>query len=230
MTTPPFDPVTPEPAPSGTPRDAFPTFRPVAPEPETAPVVQPPVRRSSTGSSRVLNLALALAVLVAVGGVAFAIGRATAPASGTAAVIGQNGTGTRGNGFPNGSFGPNGFPGGSLDPNASGRTGGFTGRGGFGALGGGLVIEGTVDSVTADSVTIKTANGTTVTVGLDASTTYHSAAPATASDVTAGASVKLQVTGSFRAGGNGGGNGTGNGTGNGGAATLGTAGDITIVP
>ncbi len=226
MTTPPFDPVTPEPAPSGPPRDAYPTFRPVTPEPDMAPVVQPPARRSSTGSSRALNVALALAVLVAVGGVSFGVGRFTAPATGgTAAVSGLNGSGTRGNGFPNASAGPNGFPGGSFDPNGGGRTGGLAGRGAFGALGG-MVIEGTVDSVTADSVTIRTTNGTTVTVGVDASTTYHSAAPATASDVTAGTAVKLQVAGGFRAGGNGGGNGTGNG----GTATLGTAGDITIVP
>jgi len=61
-------------------------------------------------------------------------------------------------------------------------------------------------------------------VGLDPSTTYHSAAPATASDVTAGTTVKLQVAGGFRPGGNGG------GTGNGGGVTLGTAADITIVP
>jgi hypothetical protein len=84
--------------------------------------------------------------------------------------------------------------------------------------------EGTVESVAADSVTIRTADGTTITVGLDPSTTYHSAAPATASDVTAGTTVKLQVAGGFRPGGNGG------GTGNGGAVTLGTAADITIVP
>ena len=81
-----------------------------------------------------------------------------------------------------------------------------------------------MDSVSPDSVTIRTADGTTVTVGLDSSTTYHSAAAATASDVTAGATVKLQVTGGFRPGGDGG------GTGANGAVTLGTAGDITIVP
>ena len=228
MTTPPFDPTTPEPGPAGSPTQPYPTFSPAAPEPDLVPVsvapvspapVSPtPVRRSSAGSSRVLNLALGLAVLVAVGGVAFAVGRASAPATaGTATIVGQNGTGVPGNGLPGGSFDPNGVPGGE-------RPGGFTGRGGFGGLGGGLVIEGTVDSIAADSVTIRTADGTTVTVGLDGSTTYHSAAPATASDVTAGATVKLQVTGGLRPGGN------GNGNGNGGAVTLGTAGDITIVP
>jgi hypothetical protein len=225
VTTPPFDPTTPEPGPAGSPTQPYPTFSPAAPEPDLVPVspspvsaspVSPaPVRRGSAGSSRVLNLALGLAVLVAVGGVAFAVGRATAPVTaGAATVIGQNGTGTRGNGLPGGSF----------DPDASQRPGGFTGRGGFGGLGGGLVIEGTVESIAADSVTIKMADGTTVTVGLDATTTYHSAAPATASDVTAGATVKLQVTGGLRPGAN------GNSNGNGGAVTLGTAGDITIVP
>lgn len=218
MTTPPFDPPTPGSGPPGPPGGSYPAFMPVAPEPDIAPVSAAPVQRSSAGSSRALGLALGLGVLVATGGVAFAVGRATAPATvGAAAVVGEDGTGGRGTGFPNGSF----------DPNGSGRTGGLTGRGGFGglgALGGGLVIEGTVDSVSPGSVTIRMADGTTVTVGLDSSTTYHSAEAATASDVTAGETVTLQVTGGFRPGGDGG------GTGANGAVTLGTAGDITIVP
>jgi len=253
VTTPRFDPAAAEPVtpgPSAAPTEPVPAFRPPSqpafqaafapPEPE--PVRATTVASSSGaapkgasgGSSRILNLALGLAVVVAVGGVAFAVGRATAPATtGTAAIVGQSGTGTRGNGFPNGSFNPDGSP----------RPGGFTGRGGFGGLGGGLVIEGTVDSVAPDSVTIKTADGNTITVGLDSSTTYHSAVPATAADVTAGKTVKLQVTGGFRPGGNGGTGGNGNGgtggngnggngggTGTSGAITLGTAGDITIVP
>lgn len=155
MATPPFDPVTPEPGLPGAPRDSYPRFMPVAPEPDMIPASQWPASQGPVSQ---------------------------APAS----------------------QGP--------------------GRGGFGGLGSGLVIEGTVESVAADSVTIRTADGTTITVGLDPSTTYHSAAPATASDVTAGTTVKLQVAGGFRPGGNGG------GTGNGGGVTLGTAADITIVP
>jgi hypothetical protein len=224
VTTPPFDPVTPGPGPSSAPTEPVPAFQPPsqptfqAPEPEPGPETVAggaAPTRASGGSSKILNLALGVAIVVAIGGVAFAVGRATAPAtSGAAAVIGQNGTGIRGNGFPNGGF----------DPNSSARPGGFAGRTGFGGLGGGLVIEGTVDAVAPDSVTIKTADGSTITVGLDSSTTYHSATAATAGDVTAGKTVKLQVTGGFRPGGNGGGPGTN------GAVTFGTAGDITIIP
>jgi hypothetical protein len=85
-----------------------------------------------------------------------------------------------------------------------------------------------------------TANGATITVGLDSSTTYHQQASGSSSDVQSGKTVIVQVTGGFRPGadgnpgaGNGGtGNGgTGNGApGNGGPITLGTAGDVTVVP
>lgn len=64
-----------------------------------------------------------------------------------------------------------------------------------------------------------------MTVGLDGSTTYHQQADAAASDVTAGATVQLQMTGGFRPGQNGNGNGN-SGT----PTTLGTAGSVTIVP
>ncbi len=75
-------------------------------------------------------------------------------------------------------------------------------------------------------MTIKTATGNTITVGLDSSTTYHQQADATSSDVTAGKTVILQLAG----GGFGRGNGNaGNGPngeqrhtahGNGNAATV----------
>ena len=61
-------------------------------------------------------------------------------------------------------------------------------------------------------MTIKTSTGNTVTIGLDSSTTYHQQADATASDVTAGKTVILQLAGRrFR---------RGNGNGNGNAATA----------
>ncbi len=164
-----------------------------------APVAAP--KRAPGGSSRILDLALAVAVVVGAVGVAFAIGRATAPAASTGGTIARRngrqpgpaaatGTGNRGNGFPNASVGPNGLPGGGQ------------GRGirGFGAFGGGLTITGTVESVAADSITIKLPSGQTVTVGLDGTTTYHQQAPASASDVTAGKTVQLQLSGGFRPG------------------------------
>ena len=228
MTTPPFEPAPTEPVPAIQPPaqpPAQPVFQPAFAPPEPGPVAPAPVaapKGTSGGSSRVLTLALAVAVLVAAAGVAFAVGRATAPAAstgGTTATVGQNGqngTGNRGNGFPNASFDPNGLPGG-------GRSGGFAGRTGLGGFGGGLTITGTVESVAADSITIKLPSGQTVTVGLDGTTTYHQQAPASASDVTAGKTVQLQLSGGFRGQ-------IGNNGATGGSSTLGTAGSVTIIP
>ncbi len=125
-----------------------------------------------------------------------------------------------------GGFGPNA----SFAPGGNGGfrgEGGFAGRGGLGGLGGGLSIQGTVDAVSADSITITTQGGQSITIGLDPSTTYHQQSAASASDVQAGKKVILNVTGGFRPGTTG--NGNGGGTTNGGFS-LGTASDVTIVP
>jgi len=108
-----------------------------------------------------VNAILAVALVVAVGGVAFAVGRATAPA---ATATGRTGFGANGQGFPGGG-----------GPNASGAPGAF--NGGFGA--GGISIQGTVTAVSADSITIQTAGGQSVTIPLNASTTYATRTPAT---------------------------------------------------
>jgi hypothetical protein len=127
-----------------------------------------------------LNVVLGLAVLVAVGGIAFAIGRSTAPA----VPVGPGG----GN-FP--ALGGN-FPGGSFAPDASGGLGG-----GF-ARGGGFNLSGTVESITDDTLTLKTANGQTIEFSLGADTTYASKTPVTAADVKAGSRVEVQlVAGGF---------------------------------
>jgi hypothetical protein len=235
MTTPPFTP-----PPAGDPT------QPVFAQPEslyggpvtTAPVptgpvttVAPPPRKG--GSSRLLNGLLALALVVAVGGVAFAVGRATAPAAAAS-------TGRFGNG--NGGFVGNGnFPQGSFTPGQ----GNFRGGGGVFGAGGALTIAGTVTRIDASGVTIKTANGDEITVSTDGSTTYHAATSGTASDVTVGATVDVKVSGfgGRGAGGGNGGNGgngapppslgtgnTGGNAGNGGASTTPTisATDITV--
>ena len=75
-----------------------------------------------------------------------------------------------------------------------------------------------MDSVSADSITVKTANGQTVTFTLSGDTTYHQATAATAADVTTGATVTVRV------GGFGGGAG---GPGASGAPAL-TATDVTV--
>jgi hypothetical protein len=168
----------------------------------------------------VLNIALAVAVLVATAGVAFAVGRTTAPESATTAGRFNGGVGGFG---PNASFVPN-------DDGARGN-GGLAGRGGFGGFGGGLSIQGTVESMSADSITITTQGGQSITIGLDSSTTYHQQSAASASDVEAGKTVILDVTGGFRPGinGNNGNSGNSGNAGNGGFS-LGTASDVTVVP
>lgn len=211
-----FQPAAPEPMPVGAPVVA--TGSAIAP----TPVVAKPARKS--GGISILNVALGVAVLVATAGVAFAVGRTTAPAAAPTQLAGITPGGGR--------FFTNGGPGASFDPN-----GGFgagpganngNGNGGRFGFGGGPTIQGTVDSVTEDSVTIKTADGNTITIGLDSTTTYHQQADATASDVEAGKTVILKLSGGFRPG-NGNGNGNANGSGNG-SVSLGTASDVTVVP
>ena len=60
------------------------------------------------------------------------------------------------------------------DNNPSGGGGGL----GLGGVSGG--VSGTVQSITSTSVTIQETNGSTVTINLDGTTTYHSAAAASA--------------------------------------------------
>ncbi|HYM82731.1 MAG TPA: hypothetical protein VEY67_01095 [Candidatus Dormibacteraeota bacterium] len=158
---------------------------PVAPEP--APVVrrpasQPPRRSAGTA------LVLGVAAVVAVGGLAFAAGRLTAPtaiaASNTGAGNGGggNGGGGNGNGFGNGNGGGFGNGGGGL----GGGTG-LRGAGGFG-------LRGTVTAVASDHLTIQLANGTTINVPVTASTTYHQEQAGSASDVQVGRQVQIQLT------------------------------------
>jgi hypothetical protein len=151
-----------------------------APSPTTRPgmtVPVAPVVRAQKRSSRILDIALLGAALLAIGGVAFGVGRATAPA-----VAAANGAGT--------FRGANGLrPDGSFDPNAA------PGRGGAFALGGGLSIDGTVTAISADSLTVKLASGQEVTFALDSSTAYHEATTASVSDVEVGANVSVKVKG-----------------------------------
>jgi len=186
----------------------------------TTPAAPPKPARGSGG--RWLNILLVVALGIAVGGVAFAVGRSTAPAAAAST------SGFRNGGFVGGGTGPQGSfaPGGSFVPGQGGFRGGFLGAGS-------LTLTGTVTAVDATGVTIKTANGDEVTIATDGSTTYHTATAGSASDVTVGASVDVKVAaGGFGGPGNGNGNaGNGNGNGgNGGSAggrTL-TAGDVTV--
>jgi hypothetical protein len=123
---------------------------------------------------RTFRILLAVGLLVAVGGVAFAVGRVTAPAAAAS---------TRG------GFGAGGFATGGNGAAGAGAGGGF-GRGGFG---GGILVTGTVDSVSGTTMTLKEANGTSVIVNLAGTTKYHAQAAASVADVTAGKQVQVEV-------------------------------------
>lgn len=148
------------------------------------------------------------ALVLAIGGVAFAIGRTTAPVSTAVTFPGTLGNG----GFATG-------PDASLAPGASFApgVGGPAGRPGF--LGaGGLAIDGTVTAIDAGSITLTLDSGETMSFALDGATTYHEAATSAADSVAVGDAVSVKVSGAGVPGGNGGGAG---------AAGL-TASDITV--
>ena len=156
-----------------------------APAPPVTPGTTVPVQPLSVAPRRgagglLVNVLLGLALVVAIGGVAFAVGRATAPVA--AATTARNGFG--GQGGNGGTF---------AGPGASGAPGRGFGGGGFAA--GGISIQGTVEAMDATSLTIKLASGQTVTLALNGTTTYHKQAPATAADVTTGATVLVQLDG-----------------------------------
>ena len=159
---------TPDPAPGSQAPATGPTS--FAPAPLT-PTMTTRKNRASAGTALLL-----VGALVAIGGVAFAVGRVTAPAA--AAPTGLGAGAGRGNGAENGFGGPGGFGGG----------GGFGGRGA-----GGLSVTGTVVSIDATSIQIKLADGTTETLNLGSSVTYRDSTAGSASDVAPGATVQVSL-------------------------------------
>jgi len=145
----------------------------------------PPIPRRR--SSLLTSVLLAAAGAVAVAGIAFAAGRLTAPAAAASTATGRFGGLGNGQGFAGRSFAP-------------GAGNGL--RGAFGGVG----LKGTVTGVTGNTITVKLANGTEIKVQTDTSTTYHQQASGSASDVTSGKSVIVQLQGG--GGGFGGGGGT----------------------
>ena len=164
----PFQPVAPEATPVPT--------APVAPAPVTVASVPGPARKASS-SGRLLNVILVVAAAVAIGGVAFAIGRGTASASTT-------GTGN-GRVFGNGAF-----PGGSFVPGASGAPR-FGRGGGFGLAAADGPGHRRIGRRRHADHQDRERRHDQVTTG--ASTTYHTQTDATAADVQAGKTVQVQL-------------------------------------
>jgi hypothetical protein len=136
-----------------------------------------------------VSVALVVALVIATGGLAFAIGRTTAPAAATTTgSFGGTRTGVAGTGANGFGPGASGFV-----PGAGGAVPGAIG----GALAGdgALTLRGTVAEVSADQLSLTLADGTTVSVPLDSSTTYHQQAGASASDVTVGRTVLVELSG-----------------------------------
>jgi hypothetical protein len=151
-----------------------PAFQPApyqaAPAPAPAPIVAPKKK-----SGALVNVVLIVAALVAVGGIAFAVGRTTAPAQAT--------------GFRGGQFG--GLPGASFNPALAGQPG----QGGFPGFGDRTMsISGTVKSIDGTTMVITTSSGNETTVDLSGAS-YHSQASATAADVKVGSTVSVATEG-----------------------------------
>ena len=178
----------------------------------TAPVMPAPAKARGGVSNRALNLLLGGALVLAVAGIAFAVGRMTAPAQ---AITGGN--------FPGGNFPGTGQGGIGNGGQGRGNGGAF---GGFGG-GGGITVEGTVESISATTLTLKTAGGQTIQVALDGSTTYHAQTDASTSDVVTGGKVLVRLQ--FQRG-DGGANGPAASGGPVGVVGSATASDVTVVP
>jgi hypothetical protein len=153
---------------------------PPTPAPAPNPIAPAAVVRARRSSNRLLDVALAASAVLAIGAVAFGVGRATAPAAAAA--------------LPNGAVA---FPGGSVvTPNGSFDPGAGP-RGGLG-FAGGPTIDGTVTAVDGNKLTVKLANGQEMTFTLDSSTTYHQATTGSADDVAVGDDVSVRVSGGGR--------------------------------
>lgn len=120
---------------------------------------------------------VSVAGLIAVGGIAFAAGRLTAPALPA--------------GFPGG---PQNGGGAGFQPPAGGGPpdgGGFGGGAPGGFFGGGLT--GTITSIDGDTLTLETEDGGTITVNLNGGTTYAEEVDAAQSDLDEGDEVRIGI-------------------------------------
>jgi hypothetical protein len=175
-----YDPATelvpPEPADPGTAPAAPAATAPqatTAPQPTAAPLASV-IAKPKSSSGRGTSILLAVAAAIAIGGLAFAAGRLTAPAA--TASAGRPG---------NGQLPVDGqYPGTRQVPG----NGQLPGRGD--AMGG-ITLNGTVTAISTDSITLQLASGTSITIPLDSDTAYRTASTGTASDVVVGSTVTV---------------------------------------
>ena len=144
---------------------------------------QEPVRAKvrPAGQDRLTLGLLLVAALIAVGGIGFALGHVTAPA--TVAGAAPNASGRGGGAFRSLA------PGETFNPGALG--GGRAGAGGLGSVAGG--VTGTVQSITPTSMTVLLSSGQSVTIDLTGSTTFHGETSASSGQVQVGTSVSVQI-------------------------------------
>lgn len=141
-------------------------------DPATVPATD--LVRAGRNGRGVLDVVLALAAAVAIAGLAFAVGRTTAPPAVSTA-------------FTRGGFAAGG--GGAGTGAAPGFASGGAGRAGRGGV---FAIEGSVVAVTSDHLTLTLASGQTVQIPLSNTTAYHRSSPATSADVVTGSHVLVQ--------------------------------------
>jgi len=170
----------------GQPEETDPrVFAPAEPEVVfQSPYTAPPAPRRRLGGVSAASLLLALAAVVAIAGVAFAVGRTTA--DGSSGNVPQ----------ANANAGNGTLPGGGAVPgNGLGEDQGRS----FGDEGARIdqtrSVTGTVTSVSGSTLTVQLADGRTVQVTLDSSTTYHSEVAASRGDVASGSKVIVSVSG-----------------------------------
>jgi hypothetical protein len=144
--------------------------------------IQPTVAAKPRKQDRTTLALLLAAALVAVGGIGFAAGRFTSPAAAS------TGNGNGNSAFGRGGAGRN-FP--SLAPGETLNAGQFGSGNRTGITGGS--VTGTVQSVDSSSITLKLSNGSTVTIDLTGSTTYHSETAASADQVQTGGTVTIEI-------------------------------------
>jgi hypothetical protein len=152
-------------------------------------------------ADRATMILLFISSLIAAAGIGFAVGHFTAGTStGAAGAVGAGGGAAasgRGGALPGRSLAPG-------ETFAFGANGSFApGQGGeqrVVGVGGASTVSGTVQSISSASMTVLLANGTSVTIDLTGTTTFHTENSATSSAVSVGSSVLVQLSTTAQAG------------------------------